>query len=159
MFVFYFGIVADITPPVALAAYAGSAIAKSDPLKTGITATRLAITAFIIPYIFVLQPDMLIIDLLFEGGYGIENLHITLAGVLSILKIVFTSVAGIVGISAGMEGYAFRKASWWERILLIGGGLCLVVPENMTDIIGLAVVAAVFAFQFVQSKIKAKKSA
>jgi TRAP-type uncharacterized transport system fused permease subunit len=159
MFVFYFGIVADITPPVALAAYAGSAIAKSDPLKTGVTATRLAITAFIIPYIFVLQPDMLIIDLLFEGGYGIENLHITLSGILSILKIVFTSVVGIIGISAGMEGYAARKAQWWERILLIGGGLCLVVPETVTDIIGLVIVGGVFAFQLVQNKIQAKKAA
>ena len=159
MFVFYFGIVADITPPVALAAYAGSAIAKSDPLKTGVTATRLAITAFIIPYIFVLQPDMLIIDLLFEGGYGIENLHITLDGILSILKIVFTSVVGIVGISAGMEGYAFRKVYWWERIILIGGGLCLVVPETISDIVGLVLVAAVFAYQFVEKKIKSKKSA
>jgi TRAP-type uncharacterized transport system fused permease subunit len=152
MFVFYFGIVADITPPVALAAYAGSAIAKSDPLKTGVTATRLAITAFIIPYIFVLQPDMLIIDLLFEGGYGIENLNITLGGILSILKIVFTSVVGIVGISAALEGFAARNCKWWERIILAAGGLCLVIPETLTDIVGLVVVGGIFAYQFVEKK-------
>ncbi len=157
MFVFYFGIVADITPPVALAAYAGSAIAKSDPLKTGVTATRLAITAFIIPYIFVLQPDMLIIDLLFEGGYEWSNLHITFNGIFSILKIVFTSLMGIIGISAGMEGFAVRKLHWVERLILIGGGLCLIVPETITDIVGLVLVIGVFAYQFVERKVKSAK--
>jgi TRAP-type uncharacterized transport system fused permease subunit len=158
MFVFYFGIVADITPPVALAAYAGSAIAKSDPLKTGVTATRLAITAFIIPYIFVLQPDMLILDLLFEGGYGIENLNITFMGIMSILKIVFTSVIGIVGISAALEGFAFRNCKWWERILLAAGGLCLVTPENITDIVGIVLVGGLFAYQFVEKKLTKKSN-
>ncbi len=132
MFVFYFGIVADITPPVALAAYAGSAIAKSDPLKTGITATRLAITAFIIPYIFVLQPQMLFID----------------ATVFDVVKIVVTSIVGIVAISAGMEGYFLTKAPWYERILLIAAGLCLITPETVSDIVGVVLFAGCVTLQY-----------
>ncbi len=136
MFVFYFGIVADITPPVALAAYAGSAIAKSDPLKTGLTATRLAITAFIIPYIFVLQPKMLFID----------------ASFVEVVKIVLTSFAGIVAISAGMEGYFRTKMSWYERIFILGAGLCLITPDTTTDIIGIALLAICIIFQVLKGK-------
>ncbi len=136
MFVFYFGIVADITPPVALAAYAGSAIAKSDPLKTGITATRLAITAFIIPFIFVMQPKMLFID----------------ANAIEVVKIVLTSFMGIVAISAGMEGYFKTKMAWYERIIIIIGGLCLVTPDNLTDIIGIVVLATCIMYQLFKAK-------
>ncbi len=136
MFVFYFGIVADITPPVALAAYAGSAIAKSDPLKTGITATRLAITAFIIPYIFVLQPKMLFID----------------ASTFEVVKIVLTAFAGIVAISAGMEGYFRTKMAWYERIIILAAGLCLITPDTMTDIIGLVVFALVIVYQCIKAR-------
>lgn len=89
MFVFYFGIVADITPPVALAAYAGSAIAHSNPLRTGVTATKLAIAAFIIPYIFALNPAMLIID----------------TPALEVITVVATSLIGMFGVAIGMEGY------------------------------------------------------
>lgn len=138
MFVFYFGIVADITPPVALAAYAGSAIAKSDPLKTGITATRLAITAFIIPYIFVLQPKMLFID----------------ATAIEVIKIVITAFMGIVAISAGMEGFFKTKLSWYERIIFLAAGLCLITPDTLTDIIGIVIFVLIVIYQF----FKAKKS-
>lgn len=131
MFVFYFGIVADITPPVALAAYAGSAIAKSDPLKTGITATRLAITAFIIPFIFVLQPKMLFIN----------------ASVLDVITIILTSFVGIVAISAGMEGHFRTRMAWYERIAIVAAGLCLITPDSLTDIIGIVLVVACFLFQ------------
>lgn len=136
MFVFYFGIVADITPPVALAAYAGSAIAKSDPLKTGITATRLAITAFIVPYIFVMEPKMLFID----------------ASVFEIVKIIITSLVGIVAISAGMEGYFRTKMAWYERIAVLAGGLCLVVPGDVSDIIGIVIVVLCFIWQTMKKK-------
>jgi len=136
MFVFYFGIVADITPPVALAAYAGSAIAKSDPLKTGITATRLAITAFIIPYVFVLQPKMLFID----------------AHAIEIIKIVLTSFVGIVAISAGMEGYFRTKMAWYERIVSLGAGLCLITPDTLTDIIGIALLILCIIYQTIKVK-------
>lgn len=136
MFVFYFGIVADITPPVALAAYAGSAIAKSEPLKTGVTATRLAITAFIIPYIFVLQPQMLFID----------------ATLFEVIKIVITSIIGIVAIAAGMEGYFRVKMAWYERIVILAAGLCLIVPDTLTDIVGIALFVVCLVYQIIREK-------
>ena len=139
MFVFYFGIVADITPPVALAAYAGSAIAKSNPLKTGITATRLAITAFIVPYIFAFSPEMLII--------GADKPW------YEIVLLVVTALCGIYIISAGMEGYMYKNMPWWERILALVGGLCMVIPGIVTDLVGVALIALVFVMQ----KIGAKK--
>ena len=87
-FVFYFGIVADITPPVALAAYAGSAIAKSNPMKTGVNATKLAIAAFIVPYMFAMNPSMLLMD----------------QGVLAAIQVIITSFLGIFGVSSALEG-------------------------------------------------------
>ena len=133
MFVFYFGIVADITPPVALAAYAGSAIAKSNPMKTGITATRLAITAFIVPYIFAFSPEMLIV--------GSDKPW------YEIVLLVVTALCGIYIISAGMEGYMYKHMPWWERILALAGGLCMVIPGIVTDAVGLALIVLVFVLQ------------
>ena len=131
MFVFYFGIVADITPPVALAAYAGSAIAKSNPLKTGVTATRLAIAAFIIPYMFAYNPKMLFID----------------AHWYDVVSIAITSFIGIYAVAAGMEGHMFTKLPWWQRILTLAGGLMLIVPETITDIVGIAIVVLIIVIQ------------
>lgn len=136
MFVFYFGIVADITPPVALAAYAGSAIAKSNPLKTGITATRLAIAAFIIPYMFAYNPKMLFID----------------AGIFDIISIIITSFVGIYAVAAGMEGYMNVKLPWWQRILTLAGGFMLIVPETITDIIGISLVVAIIIIQVISER-------
>jgi TRAP transporter 4TM/12TM fusion protein len=134
MFVFYFGIVADITPPVALAAYAGSAIAKSNPMKTAIIATRLALAAFIIPFIFVYSPEML-----FNAGVT--------SNVVSIVQIVITAVIGMFGVATALSGYMFRPMHFIERILATGGGLCLIKPGLFTDIIGLALIAAVVLYQ------------
>lgn len=136
MFVFYFGIVADITPPVALAAYAGAAIAKANPIKTGIIATRLAITAFIIPYIFVFNPAMLFIN----------------TTVPEVVQIVLTSCIGMFGLSAGLEGY-MRRPIWFPlRLLLIGGGLLLIHPGLLTDIAGLVLIVLVTVTQFIGKK-------
>ena len=135
-FVFYFGIVADITPPVALAAYAGSAIAKSDPMKTGINATKLAIAAFIVPYIFAMNPSMLLMD----------------QGVLAAIQVIITSCLGIFGIAAALEGYVVARAPWWQRILLAAGGLCLIDPSLMTDIVGVAAIVIVVVLQIVMRK-------
>ena len=137
MFVFYFGIVADITPPVALAAYAGSAIAKSNPFKTGVEATKLAITAFIVPYIFAYSPNMLLII----EGYE--------ASVFDVISIFATSLIGIYAISSGMEGYMHHHESIWQRLLLIGAGLCMIIPEPITDIVGLVIIALIILFQYV----------
>jgi TRAP transporter 4TM/12TM fusion protein len=136
MFVFYFGIVADITPPVALAAYAGAAIAKSDPIKSGITATRLAITAFIIPYIFIFSPAMLMID----------------TTPLKIIQIIFSSLIGMFSLAAGIEGFMFRKVAVPFRLMAIAGGLLLIDPGLVTDIAGLSLIAAVIITQIVGRK-------
>ena len=145
MFVFYFGIVADITPPVALAAYAGSAIAKSNPLKTGVTATRLAITAFIVPYIFAFSPEMLIV--------GSDKPW------YEIVLLVVTALCGIYILSAGMEGYMFKHMSWVERILALAGGLFMIIPGFATDGIGLALIVLVVLIQKITSKKDKAKTA
>lgn len=136
MFTFYFGIIADITPPVALAAFAGSAIANSNPLKTGIQASKLAIAAFIIPYIFVYNPAILLIN----------------TTPLEVARIVATSIVGMVGVSTAMEGYLFTNASKIERVLFLAGGLMLIDPGALTDIIGFATFIILFFYQRTKSK-------
>ncbi len=124
-FVFYFGIVADITPPVALAAYAGAAIAKSDPMKTGFQATRLAIAAFIIPYVFAVHPEMLLID----------------AQLPEVVQITLTSFLGMVGVCAGLTGYLTAPLSLPSRLAAIAGGLLMIVPGTATDLLGACIIA------------------
>ncbi len=136
MFVFYFGIIADITPPVALAAFAGSAISGGDPLKTGVNASKLGIAAFIIPYVFVLSPEIL----------GIN------ATLFSVMETTVTALIGMVGVSGAMIGQLYCKANILERLLLLAGGLCLIDPTILTDIIGIAVLGGVFAMQYFRSK-------
>ncbi len=131
-FVFYFGIVADITPPVALAAYAGSAIAKADPMKTGINATKLAIAAFIVPYIFAVSPQMLFIDV----GSSFE-----------VVQICITALLGIFGVAAAFNGFLYCRINPLFRILLIAGGLGMLIPGAVTDIAGLVVVVGVVLAQ------------
>ena len=145
MFVFFFGIVADITPPVALAAFAGSAIAHSNPIKTGVQATKLAIAAFIIPYVFATSPEILWID----------------TNAFEVVRIVITSVIGMVGISAGLEGYLLLDAKIWERLIFIAAGLLLVIPSLITDGIGIVLLIVGVALQLVRKmkKTPAKKSA
>jgi TRAP transporter 4TM/12TM fusion protein len=136
MFVFYFGIIADITPPVALAAFAGAGIAKADPMKTGITATKLAIGAFITPYIFVYNPAILWIDTTWY----------------SLIQNLLTSCGGMTFIGAGMIGFFFAPMKWWERVGFFAAGLMLVDPGTLTDIIGLALGGALLVFQWRQKK-------
>jgi TRAP transporter 4TM/12TM fusion protein len=141
-FVFYFGIVADITPPVALAAYAGSAIAESNPMKTGINATKLAIAAFIVPYIFCLNTSMLLVD----------------ASALQVAEIIITSLLGIFGVAACMNGHLFDAIPWPLRIVLGIAGIVTMYPTLITDVVGLAVMAVIFAIQYFTAK-KAKAAA
>ena len=136
-FVFYFGIVADITPPVALAAYAGSAIAKSDPMKTGVNATKLAIAAFIVPYIFAYSPA-----LLFEN----------VSGWWEVTQICISALLGIFGIAAALNGHLYKKVPWYFRLLLVAGGLCMMIPGTLTDVVGLALVALVIVVQYWSAK-------
>ena len=143
-FVFYFGIVADITPPVALAAYAGSAIAKSNPMKTGINATKLAIAAFIVPYIFAYNPSML-----FVGNVEWYD----------VLLISVTALLGLFGIAAALNGHLFRKIPMVLRLALVAGGLGMMIPGLTSDLIGLAVVAVIVVFQYISGKKQAASAA
>ena len=140
-FVFYFGIVADLTPPVALAAYAGAAIAQAKPMKTAVTATKLAIGAFIVPYVFALNPAMLFID----------------TGVWEVMLICITSIVGIFGVSAALEGYIMGHMTWYERVLSAVGGLLLIYPGLVTDAAGLLLVGFVAVLQVIERK-KATKT-
>ncbi|MFJ7638321.1 TRAP transporter permease [Peribacillus sp. NPDC097225] len=138
LFVFYFGIIADITPPVALAAFAAAGVSGGDPLKTGIQSSKLAIAAFIIPYIFVLSPQMLMIDSTW----------------MEVVWVVFTAMTGMIAIGAGVIGYWIRGMHWLERFPAIIIGLLLIYPETITDIIGLASFAVLLAFQYFKKQDK-----
>ena len=130
-FVFYFGIVADITPPVALAAYAGSAIAKAPPMKTAFNATKLAIAAFVVPYILAMNPAMVLVD----------------TTALEVAQVAVTSVVGIVALGVGLEGYMKGEVPWVLRIVALAAGLFLIYPGTVSDLVGLAVVVGIFVFQ------------
>ncbi len=136
MFAFYFGIIADVTPPVALAAFAGAGIAKANPMKTGLIASKLAVAAFLVPYIFVLNPGMLLINITFGSG----------------IVMILTSMVGMIGVSSGIMGYLVFKATWWERAALILGGVLLVDPGTITDIIGLGLLGTAITSQLVRKK-------
>ncbi len=132
-FVFYFGIVADITPPVALAAYAGSAIAKAPPMKTAFNASKLAVGAFVVPYIFALNPAMLLID----------------TSAVQVILVVATSIVGIFGVAAALNGYLRGPLNPLLRILIGAGGLLMMDPSMLTDIVGIVLLSAVVVFQAV----------
>ena len=130
-FVFYFGIVADITPPVALAAYAGSAIAKAPPMKTAFNASKLAIGAFVVPYIFALNPAMLLIE----------------TTAVQVVLVVVTSIVGIFGVAAALNGYLRGSLHPLLRVLIGAGGLLMMDPSPLTDVVGVVMLAAVVVFQ------------
>ena len=136
-FVFYFGIVADITPPVALAAYAGAAIAKANPMKTGFNATKLAIAAFVVPYIFAYSPAMLFVDV---------------NSTFEVIQIVLSALLGLFGIAASLNGYLFKHLPWLFRIILIGGGLGMMIPGTMSDLAGFVLVGGVVLLQYLSAK-------
>ena len=135
-FVFYFGIVADLTPPVALAAYAGAAIAQASPMKTAITATKLAVAAFIVPYVFALNPALLFVDTNLWG----------------VISISITAFIGIFAVSASLEGYLHTHMSWYQRLICCAGGLMLIFPGTVTDVGGILLVGIVFAMQYLGGK-------
>ena len=136
LFVFYFGIVADITPPVALAAYAGAAISGASPMKTAFNATQLAIGAFIVPYIFGLNNSLLLID----------------ANPFQVIIIIITSLIGIFGIASSLRGYALRETNALERICMAIGGLMLIYPGVLTDCVGLMILCLGLVPSYVRNK-------
>ena len=143
-FVFYYGIVADITPPVALAAYAGAAISGGSPMKTGVNATRLAIAGFIIPFIFAMSPSMLLVDTTWY----------------ELVLITVTSIIGMYGVTVGLSGFnageretaAKMRIGYLQRFIAIAGGLLLIYPGVVTDIIGAVLVGGVLLWRAVKKK-------
>lgn len=133
LFVFYFGIIADITPPVALAAFAAAGVSGGEPLRTGIESSKLAIAAFIIPYIFVLSPELLMIDTTW----------------LEVIWVVFTAMVGMIAIGAGVIGYWMRGMHWLERIISVIVGLLLIYPESISDITGIIMFVVLLTLQYV----------
>ena len=145
-FVFYYGIVADITPPVALAAYAGSAISGGSPMKTGVNATRLAIAGFIIPFIFALSPDMLLVNTTWY-----EVLLITVTSIIGMYGVCY----GLSGFGAGEKSGSGRISGICKRIISIAGGLLLIYPGIGTDVFGVALIGAVMLWRRFGNKEKA----
>ncbi|WP_053955454.1 TRAP transporter permease [Inediibacterium massiliense] len=131
MFAFYFGIVADVTPPVCLAAVAAAGVAKSEPMRTGVQAARLAIAAFLIPYIFVYSPELLLID--------VEPLEMVV--------IIITALIGIVCVAAALTGYFRANMSMIERGLFVFGGILLVTTDLKLNIAGAILLAAGYWMQ------------
>ncbi|MGI6107220.1 MAG: TRAP transporter permease [Lachnospiraceae bacterium] len=135
-FVFYFGIVADITPPVALAAYAGAAIAKANPMKTALRASQLAIAAFMVPYVICYNPALLLSD----------------TTAVQVLGVSVTTLIGLFGLAAAFEGYVFTRIPAWLRLVFGAGGILLIAPDLTTDIIGIVLVVGGMFLQYTRSK-------
>ncbi|MCL2602496.1 MAG: TRAP transporter permease [Treponema sp.] len=138
MFVFYFGIMADITPPVALAGYAASAIAKCDPMKTAFTSTKLAIAAYLVPYMFIFNPHMLLTQ--------------TDTTPIQVIQIIITSLIGMFAIAAALEGFMLRKLALQWRLLAFAAGFLLIDPRFWTDFIGVGVIALIVVIQVLGKK-------
>ena len=136
MFVFYFGIIADVTPPVALAAYAGAGISGGNALKTGVHASKLAIAAFIIPYVFVLSPVLLMVD----------------ATPLALVSVTLTALLGMIAISSALCGFLADHCRPYERILLIIAGLLMIKPGGITDLVGLVLFVVILVMQYRRAK-------
>ena len=136
LFVFYFGIVADITPPVALAAFAATGISGGEPIRTGANAAKLAIAAFIVPYMFVLQPQLLMID----------------STALEIGRALLTAMLGMIAVGAAMIGYWYREINWFIRIISLISGLLLIYPEGNSDLVGFGIFVILIAYQFIVNR-------
>lgn len=149
MFVFYFGLFANITPPVALAAFAGAGISGGDPMRTGFISLRLALAGFIVPFLFVYNPAMMMIDI---TGLPMNAREFPLPPVWDIISISFTSIVGIIALGAAVEGYLKSNLSPWVRIILAAGALMMIIPETYTDIGGIIVVGLIFAWNWRSSK-------
>ncbi|MFS0555904.1 TRAP transporter permease [Brevibacillus sp. 179-C9.3 HS] len=136
LFVFYFGAIANLTPPIALAAFAGAGIAGSDPQRTGWVSCKLALAGFIVPFIFIYKPAMLIHD----------------ANVVDIIIATGTTALAVMALAAATEGFVFARLNWLLRVVLIAGGILLIFPEWLAMGAGLTLMAGVGIFQFLKKR-------
>ncbi len=149
LFVFYFGIFANITPPVALASFAASGLAGGSPMKTGFISLRLAIAGFIVPFIFVYEPAMLLID---PSGLPANATEFPFAAIPQILMVAVSSAIAVVAISAAVEGFIHTNLNVLTRLVLGISSLLLIVPEFMTDIIGYPIIILIFVLNYIKSR-------
>jgi TRAP-type uncharacterized transport system fused permease subunit len=149
MFVFYFGLFANITPPVALAAFAGAGIAGGDPMKTGFQSLKLSLAGFIVPFLFVYNPAMLMID---TTNVATTARDFALPPIMTIIMVSITSIVGIIALSASIEGYYKTKIPMLLRLVLAVGALMMIVPEVYTDMGGATLVIAMIALNTWQAK-------
>ena len=139
LFVFYFGMISGLTPPVALAAYVGAGIAQADSMKTGWLSTRLGAAGFLLPFMFCYAPGYLLV-----GSFW--DIHLA----------VLSGVIGIYSLGCSLEGFIFRPAVLWERFVLFIAAAALIVPGLVTDIIGFGLAAAVLAGNYLRKAWKRK---
>lgn len=149
MFVFYFGIFANVTPPVALAAFAGAGIADGDPMRTGFQALKLSLAGFLIPFIFIYEPALLLVDV---EGLMTNAREYPLASFMDIGIVVASTLIGLVALSAGLEGFFKTHINPFIRAVLIASAVLLVVPETYTDIIGLSIAIIIFILNYIKWK-------
>lgn len=155
MFVFYFGLFANITPPVALAAFAGAGIAGGDPMRTGFQALKLSLAGFIVPFLFVYNPSMLMID---TTNVAVNAREFAFPAWTTIVSITVTSVIGILALGSAVEGYFKTYLNWFWRIFLGVGALCMIIPETITDIVGIIMVIIAITVNIITAKRKANPS-
>ncbi|NLL36516.1 MAG: TRAP transporter permease [Fretibacterium sp.] len=131
MFVLYFGIAADLTPPVALAAYAGAGIARADPMRTGITATKLALAGFLVPFIYVYNPILVLVDFV----------------PLEFFMAVITALLGVALLGFATIGFFKAPLPWYLRLVALGGALGLMIPGWKSDLFGLVILIVIYFIQ------------
>ncbi|MFA7573710.1 MAG: DUF3394 domain-containing protein, partial [Lutispora sp.] len=142
LFIFYFGCFASVTPPVALSSYLAASIAKADAVKTALMGLKLSLTAFILPYIFVFSPAMLLMD----------------SSILQIISVVITSIIGVYALSCSLENFMLTKLKIWESFLLFGASILMIIPGIATDLVGISIIGVIMFLQFTKSKNKTELS-
>jgi TRAP-type uncharacterized transport system fused permease subunit len=155
MFVFYFGIFANITPPVALASFAGAGISGGDPMRTGFISLKLSAAGFLIPYLFVYNPAMLMID---TADVAINAREFAMAPIMDIILITVTAIIGIIALSAAIEGYFRTTVNPLIRLILGAGALMMIIPETFTDVIGILIVTILIGLNILKSRKEEQKS-
>ncbi|SFP29005.1 TRAP transporter, 4TM/12TM fusion protein [Oscillibacter sp. PC13] len=136
LFVMYYGVLSNITPPVALASYVAAGISKSKPLNVAVTSCKMSVVLFVLPFMFVYQPVLILQDV----------------QAVALISALVTSVIGVIAISAGSQRYFLQKASFAECSLLLIGGFCMLYPESISDIVGIVLFAVVLLFQLKKKK-------
>jgi TRAP transporter 4TM/12TM fusion protein len=148
LFILYFGVIADVTPPVALAAYAGAGIAGANAMKTGLQALKLAVAGFVVPYIFVFDTSLLLI----KNGTQVVNGNLIYAEFGEIVMVIITALLGVICLASFVENYLIIKSKIWERLPMGAAAIALLFPSFQTDIIGFVVLVAVVILQRLRKK-------